>query len=158
VTGNRRFWRWVVLGVVVAVVAGAGYWFLRDDRVPLTRAEVVGVWCGPGGSSISFAADGAFSFAGVDNNVLRPAEKADGFSSGSGTWVLAAPIVDRKGPLTQVDMTFRTMNGRQEAYGNRLRSERGDGRLTMYYFIGDPDSGRTYLFRRGTMPCSKDAM
>ncbi|MER7004239.1 hypothetical protein ABT297_14515 [Dactylosporangium sp. NPDC000555] len=107
---------------------------------------------------MSFTADGAFTFAGVDNEVLRPAEEGNGYSSGSGTWILAAPIVDRRGPLTQVDMTFRAMNGRREAYGNRLRSERGDGRLLLYYFIGDPDSGRMYVFRRGSMPsCPVDA-
>ncbi|WP_432969193.1 hypothetical protein [Dactylosporangium sp. CA-233914] len=105
-TGRR-----IALGAVAVVVAGAGYWFLHDDRVPLTKAEVAGGWCGPGGSSLSFAGDGAFTFAGVDNKVLRPVEPDDGHGSGSGTWALAAPIVDRKGPLTQVDMTFRSMNG-----------------------------------------------
>ncbi|MEU0554071.1 hypothetical protein [Dactylosporangium sp. NPDC006015] len=172
----RRWW-WLA-AAALAVCGGLAY--LDRDRDPLTDADVVGTWCSADRGELVFGADHRFTARDILNVALAPAVEKfrpgpggeTWRSDGAGTWKVVPRMTDRRGPATEIDLHFRTLNGRPEAYGTRLVSVVRDEvvrdevvrdevvrdevvrdeRLVLLFTVGDPDNGAEYRFVRKGCP------
>ncbi len=128
--GKRVFLVWVLL----AVTAGCG--LIREE--PVTKDELVGSWSSSQqGGEITFTADGRFSA----KEFLDKAPEGDRRLAGAGSWA-----VERG---SQISLRFDPGAVAGGGYATSLYATRDDGAVEVYGWLGDPDTGRRYLFRRG---------
>ena len=95
-----------------------------------------------------FEGNGTFSATEVPEDLLYPpSESGPKLISGTGTWKLIYPN-DRQ----LFDLSFKAMSLGQRGtlpYDTMiLDAERENSKVTLYYFQGDPDLGRRFIFER----------
>jgi hypothetical protein len=140
-----------VTGAICLVVVIAGYavnrW-LEDSRPVLSKDIVVGTWRGAGGGELSISDDGTFRAPQVPTSLLESARSTPATTSGSGRWRLAAALNDSSGRETQVALTFDILHNYPVPYSVNVRSDSVDGKVVLFWFIGDPDVGRRFVLER----------
>ncbi|MFJ8585809.1 hypothetical protein ACIRD2_14270 [Streptomyces sp. NPDC093595] len=125
-----------VAALAVLIGAGFGTGLLREYHPPrMSHARLVGTWTDGDGGTLRLAADGTATATGLNRYTY-----GDDFDlvaeecSGTGTWTYD----EGDGPWTQfVDVSDGGCDEQWEVGGE-------PGRVTLYTFIGDPDSGDLY--------------
>lgn len=135
---------WGTLVVVSAGTLGgiALYTGLLEEYHPptITRATLFGTWSDGKGGTLAFTADGRVTASGVDNHVLD--ESFDNVvkeCTGQGTWTFEA------GKSSWNQETDVTIQGCGWAPWNVGGTE---DRITLYQYIGDPDSWDLYELKK----------
>ncbi len=122
-------------------------WLTRAGPV-LSREEIVGTWTAADGGKIVMRNDGTFIADRLPNEIFDDYSRAGSRKQGSGTWQMAAPIVDPTGPKSQIALEFDQLTGFDHGYAIQARVGRHNGRAFIYFLIGDPDLDRTYELYR----------
>ena len=137
----------LLVGAIVLGLA-ARCLLLSNGGTALTRDVVAGVWKGDGDGQLSFALDGTFEAINLPGILFGPNEASGLRRSGSGSWELVAAIADPDGPLTEIRLVFRQVDGLTGGFAMRVIHDSGDDRHALYCYIGDPDLGRTYSLEK----------
>ncbi|MFD7630842.1 hypothetical protein ACFV7Q_33275 [Streptomyces sp. NPDC059851] len=144
----RRLARWVAIWGTAAVLATAVFGpialsagLIEEYRPPrLTRAALTGVWSDGRGGTLAFTPDGTVTASRIehrpyssngDENVQK--------CSGQGTWRLDP---GRDTWTQQIEDGIRSCPWGHWNIGGT------EGRVTLYQYIGDPDSWTLYELRR----------
>ncbi|MFF9865258.1 hypothetical protein ACF1G0_07520 [Streptomyces sp. NPDC013953] len=141
---GRAFGRVALYGTaaVVALAAligiGFGTGLLREYHPPqLSHARLVGTWTDGDGGTLRLAADGTATATGLDRHTYDDFDHVVEECSGTGTWTYD----EGDGPWTQ------TVDVRAGGCGEEWEVGGEPDRVTLYTFIGDPDSGELYELR-----------
>ncbi|MFE2294010.1 hypothetical protein [Streptomyces sp. NPDC059452] len=158
-----RGWRGVLAGVAAAVMglgacAGPGQYFEGTGIRDATVGEVAGSWGNIEDTRLTLRRDGTADFQHLDGQDFA---FDDGWRvSGTGTWELTDGDA---GQVVRLAMTTRTATGtRSDAnsvdasvsapatYRWSLQVDRDQhDALHLFFFVGDPDAGSTYVLTRG---------
>lgn len=156
--------RLLVLILVVAVLAGCdpGAPSTLDNRADLTESELVGTWQNTAHNAVLvFEEDGRFAATVLPHQVFEgiPGVLPDGFDperdtlDGSGQWSLGASREDRDGPRNLVTLHLRRLAGRTLAGSVELRAEKEGSSPVLAFYLGDPDLGNRYVYRKCQAGC-----
>ncbi len=159
---GRRPARAASLAVLALVMALTGCGGAPAAPAPapsaLTRANLVGAWCGDPGEKVSLAPDGTFVVEGLSveftDQLLADDGYVDGYrlrtefggvrpTTGAGTWQVQESPTFRYAMLG-----FDRLDRRAFDYGFSLSVDDDEGERLLYFSIGDPDSGDRHTFRR----------
>lgn len=155
--GGRRGVAAVVAGLVCLLVLGlilVIYVFSRvfegDTRPTLTNDIVVGTWRDADGGEFTFNADGTFHATKIPVSFFGPPRTTASTMSGAGEWKLAAPLEDPAGRLTTLDLGFETLDQGEYGvpYGSRLLSKVVDGKILLYWYVGDSDLNHRVMLEK----------
>jgi hypothetical protein len=131
---------------VISACVGCG-WF-EDSRPVLSNDLVAGTWRASNGGELNFSEDGTFRASRVPSVVLRPIESRSVTMSGSGEWELTADVNDPSGRIAQVHLRFRKLDNVEVRHSVDLLSDRVDGDVILFWFIGDPDLDNRYVLEK----------
>lgn len=154
-----RMRRLAALVLAVLVLAGCSSLdsLVKDDRVDLSQAEVLGSWREAAtGGIVSFADDGSFTATDLPHQMfddfsgVLPAGYQAGRDKlpGSGRWELQAPSVDPGGPKNHLYLHVRRLSDHEVATGGDLRAENGENGVVLAFYIGDPDANQKIIYTR----------
>jgi hypothetical protein len=118
-----------------------GTWILRDDSRQVLPAGLRNAE-----AKVVLDKDGAFVVSNLPGLFFFSQRRDARFESGSGVWKL---VTNDGEP--QVQLEFRQIvdwrNG-ELPYGTQLNISKGWSTTTLYYFLGDPDSGARIEFSK----------
>ncbi|MFI1196793.1 hypothetical protein ACH4T9_26535 [Micromonospora sp. NPDC020750] len=129
------------------VAIGVVRWF-DDPRPELSSDMVAGVWQGADRAELSFDGDGLFRASRIPVSLLGSASSGPTTRSGTGKWSIRAAVNDPSEKKTQVALVFEALDGFPVPYSVNLRAESVDGKVVLFWFVGDPDLNRRFILER----------
>ncbi|WP_130337534.1 hypothetical protein [Micromonospora kangleipakensis] len=134
--------------LLVIVAVNAVMRWLGDSRPELSNDIVVGVWQGAGGCELVLNDDGTFHASQIPVSLLGSEPPTSATTSGAGRWSVRAAVNDYSGRKTEVALVFESLDEFPVPYSVNLRSDSVDGKIVLFWFIGDPDLGRRFILER----------
>ncbi|GIJ76227.1 hypothetical protein Xph01_06590 [Micromonospora phaseoli] len=101
---------------------------------------MVGAWRGSGASELIIAGDRTFSAKGLPSSLVG-SQATTSTVPGVGRWSIQADVNDSSEKKTQLVLVFEDLDDVPVPFSVKLASDLADGKLVLFWTVGDPDLG-----------------